>query len=310
MIIGNNQKYINTPFNNEEELENVVFDNFELIFGSFSLLLPKKKLSTVGGFGTIPDGIIIDFQGKEWFLLEAELASHSTWHHIAPQVSKQITAVENNIKNVELLSKVALEVISENDDFKNKLLDEFDIKEIDIHTEINIILNKQPSVAIPIDDIPADLNDWASTLKNTVKIWKIEKYISEHDDSTLFSIPDDAIPSLATTIKTEGDNIVRERTAQPKELYRKIIEEGLINVGEELYMDYGMRGQERNRYSGIVQSGGIEFEGRVYSPSYAAVSAMRKAGSDRPTANGWIRWKNKDGETLDTISKKINENKE
>src|SRR3990167_2473245 len=129
MIIGDNKKYIKVSFENEKEIEKVVFDNFELLFGSMAILLPKRKIQTLSGVGTIPDGIIIDFQNNRWSILEAELAQHGTWEHIAPQIAKQLTAMRNSV-NIELLSSLALELIATNKIFINKLSEEFDIKAI------------------------------------------------------------------------------------------------------------------------------------------------------------------------------------
>jgi hypothetical protein len=45
----------------------------------------------------------------------------------------------------------------------------------------------------------------------------------------------------------------------------------------------------------------------VKSTLPAMVRCMRKAGSRRETANGWVMWKNKDGEFLsDLYEKNVN----
>jgi hypothetical protein len=54
--------YSRIEFASEEEVENVVLDNFRLLFGDYSILLPKGLITTTGGKGTIPDGIIINFE--------------------------------------------------------------------------------------------------------------------------------------------------------------------------------------------------------------------------------------------------------
>jgi len=70
-----------------------------------SIFLPKKLIKTSEGSGTIPDGFAIDLEAKIWYLMEAELAKHSVWSHIAPQVSKQVIASsqhESRKKIIEL----------------------------------------------------------------------------------------------------------------------------------------------------------------------------------------------------------------
>ena len=87
----NGKTYSKIEFNTEEEVENVIINNFKLLFGDYSILLPKSMISTSGGKGTIPDGIIIDFDSKQWYIMEVERGIHGTWEHIAPQINKQIT---------------------------------------------------------------------------------------------------------------------------------------------------------------------------------------------------------------------------
>lgn len=87
--------YSKVQFKIEEEVEKVVARNFKLLFGDYSILLPKSKILTSGGKGTIPDGIIVDFKENRWFILEVERGDHETWGHIAPQISKQLVAVMN-----------------------------------------------------------------------------------------------------------------------------------------------------------------------------------------------------------------------
>ena len=94
MLVSKAEQYYKAPFESEAELEQVVRDYSEQLFGSNALFLPKAKVSTLGGTGTIPDGFVIDIESGDWYIVEAELASHGTWQHIAPQVSKQIAAIE------------------------------------------------------------------------------------------------------------------------------------------------------------------------------------------------------------------------
>lgn len=60
MLIFNDTKFIKSPFDNEAELEIVIFKNYEYLFGPNSFYLPKAKIKTADGGGTIPDGFAID----------------------------------------------------------------------------------------------------------------------------------------------------------------------------------------------------------------------------------------------------------
>jgi hypothetical protein len=89
MLIIDDRKFVQAKFDNEDELERVVIANAEYIFGPSSIYFPKSLIRTVDGTGTIPDGYVIDLDGRRWYIVEAEVSQHSVWNHIAPQVAKQ-----------------------------------------------------------------------------------------------------------------------------------------------------------------------------------------------------------------------------
>lgn len=71
--------YSKVQFKTEEEVEKVVARNFKLLFGDYSILLPKSLIRTSGDKGTVPDSFIVDFKGNRWFILEVECGDHETW---------------------------------------------------------------------------------------------------------------------------------------------------------------------------------------------------------------------------------------
>ena len=113
MLINEQEIYIKTPFDDEKEIETVVTKYAEYLFGSNIIYLPQTRIKTIGGKGTIPDAIVIDFESEEWYIVEAERAIHGTWDHIAPQISKQLAAVESS-ETRELILQSALKEIKNN----------------------------------------------------------------------------------------------------------------------------------------------------------------------------------------------------
>lgn len=83
MLILGNKKFIQANFDTEDELENIVLENYEYIFGPGSFYLPKTLIKTRKGIGTIPDGYAIDLTSRKWFIVEVELSRHNVWG-IAP----------------------------------------------------------------------------------------------------------------------------------------------------------------------------------------------------------------------------------
>lgn len=47
--------YSKVQFKTEEEVEKVVVDNFKLLFGDYSILLPKSLIRTSCGDGAVPN---------------------------------------------------------------------------------------------------------------------------------------------------------------------------------------------------------------------------------------------------------------
>jgi hypothetical protein len=293
MIVAGKNKYFRAPFDNEAEIEAVVRDYAEYLFGSSIISIPKSKIMTMGGAGTIPDGFVIDVESEEWFVVEAELASHGTWQHIAPQISKQLAAVDSLATRDSIL-KLALELVR-TDKEAAAAFAELDIPQLEIHGKLQSILKKSPTIAIPIDGVPSDLQAWVKTLKFEVKIWVIEKYKSLDGGSTFYSIPDENVPTITTRTNKGLPTSVTARLSQP---YQDVMQAGLIHEGQTVLLEYGPRGKEKIEFKGILRKDGVEVDGKVMSLSASAVYCIQKAGSERETANGWIKWKTQDGTYL------------
>jgi hypothetical protein len=192
LLVSPTEQFVRTHFADEAEIERVVQEYADQLFGSSIVYIPQARLSTVGGRGTVPDAIVIDVQREEWFLVEAERAVHGTWEHIAPQVSRQLAAVGSSEAR-EVVLQLALTQIGQDASLQG-LFAELDINQLAIHGKLQAILRRAPTVAIPIDAIPRDLTEWAQTLRNTVRVWVIEKYVSVSDSArVLYSIPDETV---------------------------------------------------------------------------------------------------------------------
>lgn len=293
MIFTNNGVvYSRIEFRSEEEVENVVIDNFKLLFGDYSILLPKRLIATSGGKGTIPDGIIINFEEELWYILEVERGIHGTWEHIAPQVVKQITAMQNRETKNKIVDNCINE-IKQKSGFTD-LLAEIDIQAIGIHGRLNRILKKEPIVALPIDMIPNDLEEWAKSLRVPVKIWLVEKY-SNLQGNILYHIPD--IEEHLT--QAENGLSYTEAELRSGNLLEKVVKAGFLHDGQRVYMDYGKKGQAKTHFDGVIRVDGIEVDGTVSSPSISSLRCIQSVNPERTTSNGWVTWKTEDGRLID-----------
>lgn len=305
MLILNDRKFIKTPFDNEQELEQVVIDNYEYIFGPTSIYLPKTLIKTGDGIGTIPDGFAIDIASKKWYIVEAELLHHNVWGHIAPQISKQVIA------SLQPLSKKTIEDLAvdqyQNNETTKEKFDEQKIKEINVRKVLSDILNKEPIIGLPIDAISGDLKEWARTLKYNVKLWTITKYVDFNDkESIVYEFPEEFKPTLDTEEEQEKEENTGELTRYEVSI-SDLIEKGLLEVGQKLIMEYKPRqGHKRKHEADILEDGSLKVLDQVYSsPSYAALAGIQNSGSDRKTVNGWTSWKTENGKVLAELREKF-----
>lgn len=277
--------YSKVQFKTEEEVEKVVIDNFKLLFGDYSILLPKFLIRTSGGKGTIPDGIIIDFKGNRWFIMKVERGVHDTWEHITKQIGKQFVAVMNReMKNK--ITELCIAEIGKQKEFSKLLESDLKIQLIHIHGYVQKILEKDPVISLPIDYTLSDLEVWAK--KFNVQIQHIEKYMNSAG-GILYDFPD-------LELKQESESL--QATSKSNALY-ELVKSGLLKVGDKVYFDYGPKGKAKTHFEGVVRSDGIEVDGIVSSASVSALRCIQQISPSRTTTNGWVTWKTADGKFLE-----------
>jgi len=75
----------------ESELENILFDNSDLIFPGFTWV-PFKKTVESDHSSAKADFAIIENSYKEWWVVEVEMGDHSLNTHVLPQVETLLSA--------------------------------------------------------------------------------------------------------------------------------------------------------------------------------------------------------------------------
>lgn len=309
MIITDDKKYIKASFVNESEIENVVINNYEYIFGPSSIYLPKALIKTADGGGTIPDGFAIDLASKRWYLVEAELIQHSVWSHIAPQVTKQMIASQQTITK-KIIEDLAVDIYQKDDTTKEKF-SELGIKEINIRKILSEILDKEPTVGVPIDSISNDLRDWARTLKYNVKLWVITKYVEfKNPQNIAYEFPEEFKPEFDTEEESIDSDEKIGRSSRSDIGIIDLINAGLLTIDQKLIMMYKPRsGGAQKKYTAIVLAdGSLRLMDQIFSsPSYAALACIQDSGSERKTVNGWTSWKKEDGTIIADLRAKISE---
>ncbi|MEI6076407.1 MAG: hypothetical protein WCS94_12570 [Verrucomicrobiota bacterium] len=308
MLITSSKRFVQAPFDSESELENVVVQNYEYIFGPSSIYLPKSKITTPDGSATIPDGFAFDVASKQWFIVEAELAKHPVWSHIAPQVAKQITAALKSESKRYLVERI-ITLVREDESISRKFEEE-GIERIDIRKVLDEILTKQPILGMPIDAVSADLREWAATsVKIETKLWIIRKHVDlENPQNIIYELPEEFRPTFDSheeEVTAVGGGKIRFYDVSIQDL----ITAGLLLAGSKLSMSYKPKhaNEERKTYLTTVQEDGalLADNQSFTSPSYAAIYFINKAGSTRQTVNGWTAWKTESGKLLSELREEL-----
>lgn len=305
MLIFKDTKFIKSPFDSEAELEQVIVDNYEYLFGPDSFYLPKTMIKTADGAGTIPDGFAIDLGAKQWYIVEAELGHHDVWRHIAQQVSKQIVA------SLQPSTKQKLEDISAqmylDDEYTREKFSSLGIESVDVRKVIREILKGDPIIGIPIDNIPNDLKDWARQQRLKVKLWIVSKFVQlNNKENIIYEFPEEFQPALDTEEEDKPQKANAKYTRYDINIV-DLIEADLISIGDVLTMTYKPKGgRAKQFYATVLEDGALELLDQQFSsPSNAAVAGIQAAGSDRKTVNGWTSWKNSDNKTLADLREQL-----
>jgi hypothetical protein len=121
---------------------------FEKIFGEKSVLFDKKKITSLAGIPSVPDGFIVSFETKSWSIVKVELSRHDPKTHVTTPINDFTAYIRNNNNRNRLI-----------DDF-NKLIEDNKIlltkvrnwlQETEIHEFLSKVVLGDPKIVIVID---------------------------------------------------------------------------------------------------------------------------------------------------------------
>lgn len=285
-------------FENEEALESIVFKHHRLLYGDQALLFKKAIIKTEDGKGTIPDGYVVDLDAREWYIVEVELLHHGVYDHIVPQITKQANAASTSAVKA-ILRQSFLAQIQDNEELK-KTFTEAEIPDIEIPGVIESILNKQPRVSLPIDNVSPDLFAWAQTLKYAVEVKHVVCYRNRSDGKVMLQFP--GIEDRAAVGGDVTEEVNELYALNGKDLILKLLDTGILKVGQELYMRY-----KKKEFTAIVtDTGQLELPDRTrHSASLAAIKCVQSITKERDSANGLAEWKSRDGKALRDLRRQL-----
>ncbi len=184
MLLIDGVRYLETPPKDEDELEQMVVEHAQEIFGENSIYLDiKHKMKTKYGAGSIPDGYVVVF-GKipQWHIVEIELSSHPLHEHIIKQIGKFILGIKNPNTRGEITNLIHDEIVKENALFtKAKRL----IGVGEIHRYITDCISKPPILTIIIEKKTPELEEIAELLQVLpIRIVEFRTFIGTKGDNS------------------------------------------------------------------------------------------------------------------------------
>lgn len=167
-IIHNGKRFRKTSFENEAVFEEVIATSSKTLFGLETIYIgAKKKLDSKTLGGTIPDGFFFDFSDKEdpqFYLVEVELAKHSFFSHVFPQITKFFALFNNPLLQQDLAQKL-FSIVSTDTQLQTEFRKYLGAKEI--YKFFTEIIDTSQNILLVSDDEITELGEIKETYTDT-----------------------------------------------------------------------------------------------------------------------------------------------
>lgn len=183
LLLKDGVRYLLYTPKSEDEFERSIKHHARDIFGEDSLYFDiKKKIRSITGEGSIPDGYLVNFSQRQLHLIEIELSTHPEYDHIAKQVAKFLSALNNYQTRQKIASLLKDEI--EADIVKTKWVrDSIGTKELYQFLLVDIleeVAKQNYQVIILIDQKTPELEEACKVLSPRPKIIEFKTYSREN----------------------------------------------------------------------------------------------------------------------------------
>lgn len=181
-LLINKRVFKLTKFGSEEEIERVVVNNYQLIFGEKTVYFDiKKRVKSKGGnILSIPDGYLISFaeQMPKLYIIENEISSHDVYKHIGIQLWKFISSFKEGQLTVKKFLAQEIEASKSINEKIKKLITETSFPNKSELLDF-IIFEQSYGFIVVIDEKTDDLDLVLNQLANVPEVIELKKYIAE-----------------------------------------------------------------------------------------------------------------------------------
>lgn len=190
-IFFQGKPYREFRFEKEADFEREIVNNASLFFGANTIYIDvKRKIETKNLGNSIPDGFLFDFSDRaepEFYLVEAELATHDFYRHIFPQITKFFGFYKNANSQVDLVEKI-FSIINNDAALKEKFKGY--LGQTEIYKFLKDTIGGSQNILLAIDgekkEMPEIMDTYVDTWGAMVKQIVIKKFV--HNDSAIFTI--------------------------------------------------------------------------------------------------------------------------
>lgn len=273
------------------------------IFGDECEYFPKQKLKTLADIRSIPDGFVVDFQRRKWYIVELKLLRDDAINRI----SGQIVDYKNAIRNDKTRRKIYKAMKSIKDvNFLDDLINEKEPEIVIIINNLNGIFGKKFKEKVKGTEEKVIIFEFKTFTREGVDPKKVHIHLFE----PLCKPKIDHLPKspiLPVTLTSVISTFERARKAK-KVTFQELNNEGLVKDGQILYF-YHTRLFPDEQAVIIVSSNMLRYmsDGKLFSSSKLAKALLIKYGfkKDDHDVAGPRYWKTKDGKLLHDLNEQV-----
>lgn len=240
VIYQNGLRYSEKEYKLEVEFEKLVVDNSKTFFGEKTIFVDaKKKIDNNSLGGVIPDGFLFDFSDKknpEFYLVEVELAKHSFFGHIFPQITKFFAFFKNPSSQGKLIEKL-YSIFDNDDELRQELKTKIGKKEI--FKFLKDTIENSQNILLIIDgekkELPEITETYTDTWGKMVKVAILKEYKTNgSNENSIFSLSPDFENIENIDIVSENQDEQKEKSAYSEQFHIEDIKEDTLAIYNEL----------------------------------------------------------------------------
>jgi hypothetical protein len=198
-ILTDSGVYQERPYKNEQELERLVVNHAEQVFGKSALYFSVKQRVASKLQARVTDGLLLDFNNKaipHMWIVEYELNTHDLEKHVIPQLRGFVKAFENE-ETVTTVRETVYHEITASDE-KLRRFKELAGEKSEVHFTLDRALHGNATLLIIYDRVPENIDDVLEEADFDYDTW-ITEFRTFEKDGRLVHLVNPLLP-LETSI--------------------------------------------------------------------------------------------------------------